>query len=123
MSISGADAIAKNARQARTACGGSNDSSESRPTGKFVAPLIRGATGRSATGSTSRGGSCRTGPGGSQFADFTAAAFVDAAGRRNDLSTMSFGSVDTGWSRQSQRIISGKMAPPCFCPWLPMPQV
>src|SRR4029450_11683761 len=41
----------------------------------------------------------------------------------NERSTPSSGSVDTGWSRQSQRIISGKMAPPCFWPWFPMPQV
>lgn len=37
-------------------------------------------------------------------------------GARKERSTMSLGSVDTGWSRQSQRIISGKIAPPCFWP-------
>ena len=30
----------------------------------------------------------------------------------NDRSIVSFGSTETGWSRQSQRIISGSIAPP-----------
>ena len=29
--------------------------------------------------------------------------------------------METGWSRQSQRIMPGKMAPPCFWPWVLMP--
>ena len=41
----------------------------------------------------------------------------------NARSTASLTSVETGWSRQSQRIISGKIAPPCFWPCRPMPQV
>ena len=41
----------------------------------------------------------------------------------NARSTESLTSVETGWSRQSQRIISGKIAPPCFWPCRPMPQV
>src|ERR1041385_4427340 len=52
------------------------------------------------------------------FAGWVAGArFVPgAAGWRNDRSIASFGSVETGWSRQSQRIISGNIAPPCFWP-------
>jgi hypothetical protein len=30
---------------------------------------------------------------------------------------MSVASVDTGPSRHSHRIISGRIAPPNFCPW------
>jgi hypothetical protein len=40
--------------------------------------------------------------------------FVLETGCLNARSTMSFGSVDTGPSRQSHRIISGIMAPPNF---------
>jgi len=39
-----------------------------------------------------------------------------AAGWRKLRSTMSLGSVDTGPSRHSQRIISGRIMPPNFCP-------
>ena len=39
----------------------------------------------------------------------------------NARSTASLTSVDTGWSRQSQRIMSGKIVPPCFWPCLPIP--
>ena len=44
-------------------------------------------------------------------------------GSWNDRSIASFTSVDTGWSRHSQRIMSGKIAPPCFEPCLPIPHV
>ena len=44
-----------------------------------------------------------------------------ATGPRKARAIASFGSVETGWSRHNHRIISGKIAPPCFCPWLPMP--
>jgi hypothetical protein len=40
----------------------------------------------------------------------------------NDRSIVSFGSTETGWSRQSQRIISGSIAPPMSWLWTPMPQ-
>jgi hypothetical protein len=40
--------------------------------------------------------------------------FLPAAGERNPRSTVSFGSVETGPSRHSQRIISGMIAPPNF---------
>ena len=39
-----------------------------------------------------------------------------ATGWRNARSTVSFGSVETGPSRHSHRIISGRIAPPNFCP-------
>ncbi len=42
--------------------------------------------------------------------------FFPAAPARNPRSTESFGSVDTGPSRHSHRIISGMIAPPNFCP-------
>ena len=45
-----------------------------------------------------------------------------AAGWRNVRSFLSFGSVETGPSRHSQRIISGRIAPPNFWPCLFMPQ-
>jgi hypothetical protein len=41
---------------------------------------------------------------------------------RNERSFVSFGSTETGWSRQSQRIISGSIAPPMSWLWTPMPQ-
>ena len=41
---------------------------------------------------------------------------------RKDRSVLSFGSVETGWSRHSQRSMSGIMTPPCFWPWSPIPQ-
>ncbi len=44
-----------------------------------------------------------------------------AAGCLKARSPESFGSVDTGPSRQSHRIISGRIAPPNFCPWLFIP--
>ncbi len=43
------------------------------------------------------------------------------AAPRKLRSTVSFGSVDTGPSRHSHRIISGMIAPPNFCPWRFMP--
>jgi hypothetical protein len=46
-----------------------------------------------------------------------------AAACRNARSTISFGSVDTGPSRHSQRIISGIIAPPNFWPCRFMPHV
>ena len=45
-----------------------------------------------------------------------------ATGWRKDRSTLSFGSVETGPSRHSHRIISGRMAPLNFCPCPFMPQ-
>src|SRR5207248_2064707 len=39
-----------------------------------------------------------------------------AAGCRKLRSTISLGSVETGPSRHSQRIISGRIMPPNFCP-------
>jgi hypothetical protein len=44
-------------------------------------------------------------------------------GWRKDRSTVSAGSVDTGPSRHSQRIISGRIAPPNFWPCRFMPHV
>jgi len=43
-------------------------------------------------------------------------------GIRKFRSTVSFGSVDTGASRHSQRIMSGMIAPPNLWPWVLMPQ-
>src|SRR6201999_3381058 len=45
------------------------------------------------------------------------AVYFFSAPCRKARSVMSFGSVETGASRHSQRIISGMMAPPYFCPW------
>ena len=56
------------------------------------------------------------GPGGG------AAAGSAAFPARNERSIVSFGSTETGWSRQSQRIISGSIAPPMSWLWTPMPQ-
>jgi len=48
--------------------------------------------------------------------------FFFTAGWRKSRSTLSFGSVETGPSRQSHRIISGMIAPPNFWPCRFMPQ-
>lgn len=53
-----------------------------------------------------------------------AGAAWDTLGRvywRNERSTVSCGSRDTGWSRQSQRSISGSIAPPMSWLCTPMP--
>ena len=44
-------------------------------------------------------------------------------GGLNPRSTASFGSVDTGWSRHSQRIISGRIGPPMRWPCVFIPHV
>ncbi len=49
------------------------------------------------------------------------AEFIGGAGGRKDRSTVSFGSVDTGPSRQIQSIISRKIAQPNFWPCRFMP--
>ena len=41
---------------------------------------------------------------------------------RNDRSTISLGSSETGWSRHSHRIISGNIAPPMLWLCTPIPQ-
>src|SRR5215469_11402382 len=40
----------------------------------------------------------------------------------NDRSAASFESIEAAWSRHSQRIMSGRIAPPIFWPCLFMPQ-
>ena len=40
---------------------------------------------------------------------------------RNERSAVSCGSMETGWSRHSQRIISGSMAPPMLWLCTPIP--
>jgi len=72
--------------------------------GLLFSPCAAGAKGGRHLGGCSWGGQAKACP-------------TYLAGGLGDLSTMSLGSVETAWSRHSQRIISGRMGPPIFCPW------
>jgi hypothetical protein len=64
-----------------------------------------------------------TQPGGFACTEIRASYSVPAfsLGKLNDRSSVFFGSSENSWSRHSQRIISGRIAPPIFWPCLFMP--